>query len=63
MQLASGLSQLADTSCAQHTFSLSFRWGDFTSKCIRMDITIYIIFIGGRYIVGYTFGNHVLGLC
>ena len=31
-------------------------------KCIRMGITIFKIFHLGRYIVGYTLGNHVLRL-
>ena len=31
-------------------------------KCIRMGITIFKNFHLGRYIVGYTFGNHVLQL-
>ena len=29
-------------------------------KCIRMGITVFKKFHLGRYIVGYTFGNHVL---
>ena len=31
-------------------------------KCIRIGIPIFKIYILGRYIVGYTFGNHVLRL-
>ena len=31
-------------------------------KCIGMGITILKIFILGRYIVGYSFGSHVLRL-
>ena len=31
-------------------------------KSIRMEITIFTFFHQGRYIAGYTFGNHVLRL-
>ena len=41
----------------------TFQFESKLQKCIKMGITIFKIFIFFRYIIGYTFGNHVLRLC